>query len=355
MTTIKVFIPHPNRVEEAAQASDPNQGMGVDDTTSLIAHLCNLQPPMWIILGGGRDTGKTQLLEQCAASNSASIKSHETLIVTLPDEEPSSRRRGDQASDLALTTFRTIYATTYETKSGAGGLFRRRQLNEGELSRQLSFADVFGYVRRRLNDLGIRRLILDNGHYLRHDAYAFRKLFDLRKVLRHPLVLIFGVRIEQDREIEQIFKLNIERMNNAKPPASDSKNDAKPPDAKPPDAKPSVDKLKPSPSPAQATMAPPVVLFSLREDDFPAVLQHVFFDLRALPDKSFEQQEDILIDKLWKATWKGNWVRIEMMTAYLDGELCACDARPRTAERPGVITQELVQRVIDKMQPRIPR
>jgi hypothetical protein len=56
-----------------------------------------------------------------------------------------------------------------------------------------------------------------------------------------------------------------------------------------------------------------LVLFSLREDDFPAVLQHVLFDLRALPDKSFEQQEDILIDKLWKAMWKGNWVRIEMM------------------------------------------
>ena len=161
---------------------------------------------------------------------------------------------------------------------------------------------------------------------------------------------VFGVRIGQDREIEQIFKLNIERMNNAKPLASDSQKDAKPLDEKPP-----VDEPKPSPSPAQATMERPVVLFSLREDDFPAVLQRVFFGLRSLPDKSFEQQEDILIDKLWKATWKGNWVRIEMMTAYLDGELRARDARPRTAERPGVITQELLQRVIYKMQPRTPR
>jgi hypothetical protein len=110
--------------------------------------------------------------------------------------------------------------------------------NAGELPRQMPFADVFGRVRKRLNDdLGIRRLILDNGHYLRHDPNAFQKLFELRKTLGFSLVLLFGVRIEDDRQVEQIFELNMGKVDDAR-----------------------------------ATIVQPVVLFGIREDDFPLVL-----------------------------------------------------------------------------------
>jgi len=320
MTTIKGFINHTNQIEESEKVGSPNKGLNVDDTELLIAYLCNLQPPMWTVLGGRRDTGKTRLLEACAASNTGPIKSHETLVVTLPDEEPRPRRREEQASDIAQTIFRAIHQATYETSGGTRGWFRRRQLSAGELSRQLTFADVFGRVRRRINDLGIRRLILDNGHYLRHDTYAFQKLFDLRKVLRLPLVLLLGVRLEQDGQVAQIFNLNMDKVEDAK-----------------------------------ATLVQPVALFGLREDDFRHVLQHVFFDLRGLPDKTFEQQEESLLKEIWPVTWKGNWDRIEMFAAHLDAELRAANAQPRTVERPGIIRLAMVRRVIAKMQPGTPQ
>jgi hypothetical protein len=315
MTTIKEFIPHPNQVEESD--NNPNEGLAVNDTASLIAYLCNLQPPMWTVLGGRRATGKTCVLNACTRWNVGAIKSHETLLVTLPDEEPKPHRRGEQASDLANTVFRKIYRASYEKTITVSRWFRGRQPNEGELSRQLSFDDVFGRVRARLNDQGIRRLILDNGHYLRHDPNAFQKLFDLQKTLPFSVVLLFGVRIEQDQQAELIFSMNMGKVNDA-----------------------------------EATVVRPVVLLGLRNEDFVLVLQHVFFDLRGLPDKSFEEHEDSLIDEVWEATWKGNWARIELFAAHLDAELRIASEQPRTKERPGSITRDMVQRVIAKMRPR---
>jgi hypothetical protein len=100
---------------------------------------------------------------------------------------------------------------------------------------------------------------------------------------------------------------------------------------------------------ARATIVQPVVLFGIREDDFPLVLQHLFFDLRALPDKSFEEHEESLIEEIWDVAWKGNWDRIEMFSAHLDAELHAANEQPRTKEHPGIITETMVRRVIAKM------
>jgi hypothetical protein len=128
------------------------------------------------------------------------------------------------------------------------------------------------------------------------------------------MVLIFGLRIENDQQPGQVFSLNVDKVDDAK-----------------------------------ATIVRPVVLLRLRKDDFPRVLQHVFFELRALPDETFERAEERLLGEIQKVMWNGNWDRIEMFTAHMDAELRAANAEPRTAERPGLITAEIVRRVIDKM------
>jgi hypothetical protein len=315
MSIIRGYIPHPNIPANPTVGKTLNEGLDVGDTTAVIGYLCNLQPPMWTVLGGKKGVGKSRLLEECTSYGMAPIKPHETLFVTLPDETPKPRRREEEATDLAHNVFRAIHQAWFETRGAGRGWFRRQLGDEGRLPRQMNFAGVFGHVRQRLK--GTRRLILDNGHYLRHDPYTFKKVFELRKMLPNSLVLIFGVQVDKDEQPELMFNLLLEKVDEAR-----------------------------------ATLVPSVLLLGMCEDDFPSVLQQVLFGLRALPDETFEQHEENLVADLWRVTWLGNWLRIEMLTVYLDMELRARDNRPRTTERPGVATYEMMQRVIKKLEPR---
>lgn len=42
-----------------------------------------------------------------------------------------------------------------------------------------------------------RRVIVDNGHYIRQDTKAFKRLFQLRRVVAHPFAIVVGMRLDK--------------------------------------------------------------------------------------------------------------------------------------------------------------
>ena len=315
-TAIRTYIHHPNRPKDVPD----KQVVPFASTDDMLEYLKNLRPPEWTLLGGIRNTGKTRLLQELALSDGA-VGGHETVLVTLPDENNKASGRRNEASEQATTLFKLLYMALHHKATFSVSTTYRGKANDrnpDSVLRHRSFDDIFNLVRGKLIKLAVRRIILDNALYIRQDAFALRRLMDLRKTVRYPFVLILGVRTEEKELPEGVLQLALERA---------------------PDA-------------ADTLTKPTVVLHPLQKTDFiEVVLEELFFDLLALPDQSFIDHHNQIANDLWKVTGRGNWIRIEVLAARTDAALQLSDQCPRTLDRPGILTREVIEQVMDKMDP----
>jgi hypothetical protein len=316
-TVIRTYIDHPNRPKDMPD----DQVVPFASTGDILTHLQNLRPPQWIILGGIRNTGKTRLLQELTIRD-GTIRGHETVLVTLPDEESKSRGRAGRASEQAFMLFKLLYTELHRlTNCSLGTEYRRRSQNRDpdSMLRNRTFDDIFSLVRHKLIDTPVRRVIFDNAQYFCQDAYTLQKVMDLCKTVRHPFVLILGMRTATPEEApETRFQLTTEAVSDA-----------------------------------SATLArPTIVLQPLRKSDFvETVLGELLFGLFACPDETYENDVENIENNFWKVTGRGIWIRIELLASRVDAALQRSNPRPRTEDQPGILTRRLIEEVMEEMDP----
>ena len=182
--------------------------------------------------------------------------------------------------------------------------------------------DLFGEVKDLLNHLPICRIIFENGHYLRQDTSAIQKLFQLRRVVDHPFVMIFGVRLNQSHpKTEKIF----------------------------------ASVLKDVPG-AEDTFDLPKTLYPLAEDQLihsedpraEPILLELLAGQYVLPTDELILRSQEYIEDLKKAVAR-NWVRLDVLAMRVDEKLRAVDPRPRSQGHPGILTYQMLREILDRM------
>jgi Bacterial DNA polymerase III alpha subunit finger domain len=268
--------------------------------------------------GGIRNTGKTRMLQELTVRD-GTVRGHETVLVTLPDEDSTSRSRAGRASEQAFTVFKLLYVELHRLKNFSLNTGYRRRATERDpdsVLRNRSFDDIFSLVRQKIIDTPVRRVVLDNAHYICQDASTLQKLMDLCTTVRQPFVLILGIRTGPKELPETRFRLTVESLSNA----------------------------------ADTLAKPTVVLHPLRKTDFvQSVLGDLLFDVFACPDQTYVAHAEHIANDLWKVTGRGNWIRNELLASRVDAGLQRSDPRPRTVERPGILTRQLIEQVMEEM------
>jgi hypothetical protein len=313
---MRTYIDHPNRPKDLPE----DKAVPFASTEAILGHLQNLGPQQWTMLGGIRKTGKTRMLEELCVRD-GTVRGHETVLVTLPDEEGKSRGRASRPSEQAINVFKLLYIELHRLKNFSlttGYRGRVTDRNPDSAIRNRTFDDIFNLVRHKLIDLPVRRIVLDNAHYICQDAFTLQKLMDLRTTVRHPFVLVLGIRTNAKELPETRFQLSLDLIADA----------------------------------ADTLAKPAHTLYPLRKRDFvDVVLGELLFAVFACPDQTYEDHAEQIANDLWKVTSRGNWMRNELLASHIDAALQRSDPRPRTVERPGILTWELIEQVIAGLDP----
>jgi hypothetical protein len=323
-SSIKDYIHH----------SEPQGEQGFR-TEEIIATLQALRPPEWALLGGTRGVGVTRLLQELAREQSGALGAHETIVIELPDTDTKPRGRKGDPTEQAFTTFKALRRTLLQIGQPRSylSLWRRRQATRS-LSRNPKFEDVFGEVLEYLNESPIRRIVLDNAHYIRQDPWTLQRLIELRKKVSHRFVLIGGVRLEETDKIERTFASSLGAVREAADTLTTR--------LKLPQLHKETDEQ------TRKRFASKHAADEIRYQFLDRVMEELLFQLHALPDTSYTKHQQEIDEELWRVT-KGNWVRIDLLAAKIDDALTQQEKRPRTNERPGTLTHALMQQVIQVM------
>lgn len=238
--------------------------------------------------------------------------SQETIRIVLPDEETKALSISGKATRQGLETFKALRHELWAA-SPQQRMRRRHHVLQASV-RDPNYESLFGEVRDLLNQLPISRILFDNAHYLRQDTAAVKKLFQLRRVVHHPFVLIFGVPLGATMKAETIFDTV----------------------------------LKDFPE-AEETLEPPKTLYPLAEDQ---LIAPILFELLAgqyvLPSEELMVRAAEYTKDLKKAVAR-NWVRLDVLAMRIDEKLRQVDPRPRSEKRPGTLTYTMLREILDKM------
>jgi hypothetical protein len=157
---------------------------------------------------------------------------------------------------------------------------------------------------------------LDNGHYIRQDTLAVKRLFQLRRVVDQSFTIIIGVRLKQSTAKEAPQRI-----------------------------------LEGVPS-AQDTFATPRTLYPPAEDQLiEPILFELFRGQYAMPSDELILRAADYIDDLKKAVAR-NWMRIDVLAMRIDEKLRKVDPRPRTQNQPGALTYQMLREILNEMLPK---
>jgi hypothetical protein len=307
MSNIRNYIDH-------TLSLDPTKPEGVSQSTkAMLADLYKLRAPLWTIVGGAHATGVSRLLEELARMRGTGAGSQETLRVVLPDEDSQPIAIGRGATQQRLELLKAL-RRELEAISPSIRRESRHQIRKATV-RDPSCESLFGEVKNFLNHLPICRIIVDNGHYLRQDTPAVQRLFQLQRVVDHPFVMIFGVRLSKEHPTtEKIFKHVLEDVLGAKD-----------------------------------TLDPPKTLYPLAESQLiDPILMELLAGQYALPTDELIRKAPEYTEDLKKAVAR-NWVRLDVLAMRVDEKLRARDPRPRSPDRPGSLTYQMLREILDKM------
>ena len=318
MSNIKKYIHHTVRPDPAKPGSEP--GGASCSTKDILDELYKLRPPLWTIVGGAHATGVSRLLEELARMRGTGAGSQEILRVVLPDEEDPAIAIGRGVTQQRLELLKALRRELWAV-SPSFRLRSRHQVRQATV-RDPNCESLFGEVKDLLNHRPICRIILDNGHYLRQDIPAIQKLFQLRRVVDHPFVIIFGVRLNQTRpKTETIFASVLKDV----PGAEDTFDPPK-------------------------TLYPPAEdqLITSKDPQVEPILLELLAGQYALPTDELISRSEEYIKDLKKAVAR-NWVRLDVLAMRIDEKLRAADPRPRSQYQPGIFACQMLREILDKM------